>query len=540
MKKMKELLISALCLSMAFITACGGNTTSGGQENSGGNSFISGPAEENEISFILNAETVLMDKGEKALLDFSLRIDGIPVDISNVSFYSKEETIASIDSRGEITAVSYGETQVVAEYNEQTLEATVIVDRFVKVDINEKTTGVLLGGSRQLTANVRYGGEIIEDATLEWSSSNSQVISVSNNGLITGHAKGSADITVTCGDVTDTVTVYVEEETTAQNVNSFDEEYINIFGRSYLENNQLMLHHAANAIELGIIGSSITVNLSTTATSYMRVWIDGKELAERIIVTPGVKEYVITEELEAGYHRVRIVKATERQNAIWTVSSFSAEKFATVSEKSDLKIEFIGDSITAGYGSLGSTGESWSVDNSDSTRSYAYLTAQKLNADYSVVAESGICAKAYMWVQDTNMISLYPQIALGVAAHNFDYDSDIIVLNLGTNDATYLSPQYGGPAYGEQFPADYRALLELVREKNPTAHIICLYGMMGTDSTISNGIVTAIKAMDDENIVYNPFRVEANTNGAAGHPNSKSQMDWSDALVRYIELYNQQ
>ena len=54
------------------------------------------------------------------------------------------------------------------------------------------------------------------------------------------------------------------------------------------------------------------------------------------------------------------------------------------------KIEFIGDSITAGYGVDDEVKEhGFSTATEDVTKTYAYKTAAALQADYSIVAYSG-------------------------------------------------------------------------------------------------------------------------------------------------------
>ena len=74
-----------------------------------------------------------------------------------------------------------------------------------------------------------------------------------------------------------------------------------------------------------------------------------------------------------------------------------------------------------------------------------------------------------------------------------------------------------------------------VREKNPDAYIICLYGMMGKDTTIDSGIRTALNEMSDPKIVYNPFAFEADQNAANGHPCLLAQSVRAESLGNYIE-----
>ena len=318
-------------------------------------------------------------------------------------------------------------------------------------------------------------------------------------------------------------------------MSGFSEKNVNIYGRCDIFDGTLILYHSASGIEVAIEGSSLKLSLHSTGKSYMRVYVDGAKEGERITVLEGEKEYAVADGMGAGRHLVRIVKATEESAAIWTVKALVADGFLAPPQKPDLKMEFIGDSITAGYGVLAKADEEYSVDNSDSTKSYAYRTAHALNANYSIIGWSGICVKAYQFVPDLNMTQLYGQISnRNTAAYEGGFDADVVVLNLGTNDTAYLVLQ-GGSAYGEQFPTDYKELLKAIRAQNPRAYIVCLYGMMVVDEVISGGIQAAIKALNDEKIIYNPFPIEPNNLGANGHPNNAAHKSYSEGLVNYLK-----
>ena len=133
--------------------------------------------------------------------------------------------------------------------------------------------------------------------------------------------------------------------------------------------------------------------------------------------------------------------------------------------------------------------------------------------------------KLYEWVSGSNR-----------ARYAFDFEADVVVLNLGTNESSYLTrPDAGGDStYAQYFEGDYQRFLETIREKNPNAYIICLYGMIHQNNMISVGIQSAIDKLDDDKIIYNPFTIEADTHGAMNHPNSVAHKAWGDALAAYI------
>lgn len=323
--------------------------------------------------------------------------------------------------------------------------------------------------------------------------------------------------------------------TKENNTLPFNEKDVNIYGRHDVIDGALILYHSASSIEFSMEGDSVKILLHSTGKSYMRIFVDGSKEGERLAVFEGEKEYVAIDGIGAGRHTIRLVKATEESEAIWTVKALIAARFLAPPKKPDLKIEIIGDSLTAGYGVLGEASEVYSVDNSDSTQSYAYRTAHALNANYSIIGWSGICVKAYMFVPDLNMTQLYGQVSnRNATAYEGGFDADVVVLSLGTNDTAYLVSGKDA-SYGEKFPADYHALLTAIRAKNPRAYIVCLYGMMLVDEVINGGIQAAIKALNDEKIIYNPFILEPNNSGADGHPNNAAHRGYSEGLVNYLK-----
>ena len=403
-----------------------------------------------------------------------------------------------------------------------------------KIVLSDKDVQLLAGDNYEITATT-YNEEQKLDEKVTWSSSNPSVAIV-NNGKIIALSGGTATITATYGDLSEKINVFVAKRITATNVNSFDEEYINIYGRSYIEDGKLNLDHCANGVELAIIGSSLSVDITSTVdNSYLRVYVDNDAEGNRMKIAKGTNTYTVAENLTNGYHKIRLVKATEMLHSSWDISNFVAPSFATLPEKSDLKIEIIGDSITAGNANLGSSGDEWSVDNSDSAKTYAYFAAQQLNADYSIVAMSGICVKAYHWVKNTNMATLYTYVSnTNTTTYDYSFKPDVIVLNLGTNDANYMTKPEGAN-YGSQFPNDYRAYLSYLREKNPNAYIICLYGMMGKNLAVDANIQAIVDSSNDAKLVYNPFEFEPNTLGGAYHPSLSAQKTWGESLANYIQ-----
>jgi hypothetical protein len=80
------------------------------------------------------------------------------------------------------------------------------------VEITPESPSVAVGSTTQLTAVVKdTKGNVMEGTGVEWSSSNSDVASVNDDGVVTGVAAGTVTITAKAGSVPGTTTVTVTD-----------------------------------------------------------------------------------------------------------------------------------------------------------------------------------------------------------------------------------------------------------------------------------------------------------------------------------------
>lgn len=425
-----------------------------------------------------------------------------------------------------------GDSEQTQSSSEQT--ETVITE---KVLLKKKQYTLFLQDSKseqKISASVYDGGKLVENAEITYEVANSAVAEVAEDGRIIPKGVGITEIKVIYKKASATAEVRIMDQTTAENVNTFHETYVNTYGRTYIKDGKLCLDHVATGVEVAIDGTALTAEIEASANVYLCVYVDGAEEYERIQVSSGKKTYTLASGLEKGFHTVRVVKSSEVYDGQIRVVSLSSEGFYTAPEKSSFRVEFIGDSITAGYGALGATGAQRTVENSDACSSYAYYTAQKLGVDYSTVAIQGICVKANMWIEDC-MSDVYKIVSpLNPTPYDFSDKADVVVVNLGTNDAGYITSKDFD--YSEQFPQDYLALLQYIREKNPDAYIICLYGFMGKQGSVDKGIKQAVEEFNDEKAVYLSSGFIQNGLGANGHPSQDAQKTWGETLAEYIEL----
>ncbi len=150
-------------------------------------------------SISLDAESAFLYIGDKKQLTATI----LPADASNqkVVWSSSDDTIASVDQEGLVTALKVGKVQITATAEEGALKAVceVEVAAFVsgiKFDKNELE--LYNGDTYTLQATI-----LPEDAnnkTLSWSSSSPTVATVDENGMITAIAAGTTTITATATD----------------------------------------------------------------------------------------------------------------------------------------------------------------------------------------------------------------------------------------------------------------------------------------------------------------------------------------------------
>lgn len=271
----------------------------------------------------------------------------------------------------------------------------------------------------------------------------------------------------------------------------------------------------------GDVCVDVDINLNKVSCMYAYSVTDGDyENAVRITMNSS-GEYVIASFAEAGEHTIELIKATEGGLAKLDIKSLGVTgSLNSAPAQKQLSLEFLGDSITSGWGiytydELGTDDQSVV---SDTFLNYASRTARALNAEVSVISRSGIRTEQLFEEQ-------YPYI------HNrskelWSYTShpDIIVVNLGQNDTgTYADNQ---AAFAEMVTER----LEYLRRLHPNAAIIWVNGMMST--TLMPAIAQAVTDFDDP-LVFS-LCLPTNTDGQYSHPSVSGHINAAAVLTEYI------
>ena len=220
------------------------------------------------------------------------------------------------------------------------------------------------------------------------------------------------------------------------------------------------------------------------------VIVDGEVILDELL---GEKQKTVKlfEDSEPRAAHVRVIHLTESNNGAVGVSNIKVDTDIPIpvvpEARKDISIEFIGDSITCAYGVEGKDQyESFKTSTENFMKSYAYLTAQKLGADYSAVSYSGYgIVSGYSASGEKQASSLLPDYydvigrpdAYNKPWKHSEHKYDVIVVNLGTNDNTYVSK--APDTRSAEFAEGYAEFLGRIHEAHPEAYIICTLGTMG-------------------------------------------------------------
>ncbi len=183
-------------------------------------------------------------------------------------------------------------------------------------------------------------------------------------------------------------------------------------------------------------------------------------------------------------HTVMIQKRTEAFVGKGVFSGFILDNGAKIlppDKRPSRRIEFIGNSITCGYGVLGDSSDChFNKQTEDAGMSYAGMVSRELNADYHLISYSGKGAvRNYGDKNKTSpdpMPSLYNRTCCTDSALKWNFREWIpqaVVINLGTNDfSTQPFPD------SLVFKAAYGELIDRVRSLYPGVTIFCISGPM--------------------------------------------------------------
>ncbi len=297
-----------------------------------------------------------------------------------------------------------------------------------------------------------------------------------------------------------------------------------------------------SALEVRFRGTSLNFELEEKGDNHYQVFVDGARASSFSI--PKGKKSVTVFSGPNGEHSVRVAKMTEPLFGQVVFKNFSSDAPITFlpPKRVQRRMEFIGDSITCGFGNLSaSIKDPFLSVTEDATQTYWYLAAEHFGADAVALAWSG----RKMW-PDNTIPEIYDRALPESSTSTWNFANqvpDVVLINLATNDFGQKNPDEKG------WTSAYVKFIQRIRSNYPKAWIYCSIGSMMSDnwppknkalSTLRgyiDKIVTDCDARGDKRVGKLEFAiqdVEKDGGGAAYHPNVKTHTIMSKVLLERI------
>jgi lysophospholipase L1-like esterase len=290
---------------------------------------------------------------------------------------------------------------------------------------------------------------------------------------------------------------------------------------------------------------------------------------------------VLATGLPDAEHTVTLYRKTETQFGTTSFEgfTFSGGGSALPIERPSRRIEFIGDSITAGYGvdfrgpfdkdypgvaggfpPGPASATCWTVVESNSggaiearkdaenaMSSYGAVMGASLKAEVSLVAWSGKgVVLNFEEIPTEKFPEVYDRAFAGTATPKWDFTKwtpDLVVVNLGTND--FLAAPGGDP--GVAFSTAYENLLKRIRANHPNTWIYAIVGPMvpfggpreKSIEYIKDGAVKRLNTAGDAKIkVLEVFHSPTDLSkvGCEGHPYKDTNINIADKIAGEAKL----
>ncbi|WP_028902804.1 SGNH/GDSL hydrolase family protein [Prevotella sp. P6B4] len=336
------------------------------------------------------------------------------------------------------------------------------------------------------------------------------------------------------------------------------DKHIQYTGRiSFTNPDRPAFNYPGIQISAAFEGTSLRM-LAKPKSGYFMAQIDKAEPFK--VAFRGERDSVVTlaTALADGVHTVKlmyVIEGYEFYPEFWGFVLDKGKKLVDAPALPSRKIEFIGNSITCGYGNEGlKKEEHFDYATENHYYSYASITARNLDAQHWVVARSGIGAyRNYGEAKSGSPRSCMP-VQYEYTGYAYDlklrqeasflrekwdftrYQPDVVCINLGTNDMSTNNYDLRLLKQG------YQKLLQLVRQHNPQAKIVFLSGSMLYNKELQqvkqllDGVVAEARKAGDAEVYrfdMSPISDDA-WYGNDWHPNVYQDEKMAGELTAYL------
>ncbi|MBE3045418.1 hypothetical protein IMZ48_23285 [Candidatus Bathyarchaeota archaeon] len=290
-------------------------------------------------------------------------------------------------------------------------------------------------------------------------------------------------------------------------------------------------------VSFAFTGTSATIGIaSVSGTSSAELVIDGGDP----IVIPSINgtEISTPSGLEEGDHTLVLHKRSDPGFGSIFLGEITTDGTLVAETPRERQIEFIGDSITVGYGLDGVNPCVNTAALENNPKTYAALAAEALGADYSIVAHGGRGLTRNYADPYNDGVPILPELYTRYGA-NDESDSytfpeawtpDVVVINLGTNDWSYLDVR--DPMDPAVFSEAMVEFVKSIQEHYPDATYFLLSTPMLNDgypseedaqhSTHAGALSDAIELLGGDSVHFVDWPAQGAEVGCDYHPNAET------------------
>ncbi|WNG19206.1 GDSL-type esterase/lipase family protein [Cystobacter fuscus] len=231
-------------------------------------------------------------------------------------------------------------------------------------------------------------------------------------------------------------------------------------------------------------------------TNFVNILVDGEQAA-RVELRPEAGMLRGARALPPGEHVIEIVKRTESYAGNIRFLGVSVQgSLLEPPPRPERRMEFIGDSITCGYGNevrifaptYTEPNTGYHSKNEDISKAYGSLLGRKYNAEVitTCISGMGVYRNLNGATGDKAFPNLYRRIYPGQDKPLWDtklFVPEVIVINLGNNDFNVRDETKTPSAPpAKPFQQAYKAFVQQLRGYYPDAKIVCSIGPLMNDN----------------------------------------------------------
>ena len=298
-----------------------------------------------------------------------------------------------------------------------------------------------------------------------------------------------------------------------------DQQNFRVLGRAVYAQNGLICDFSSSGVEFTLDCAGTiwaTLQVPDVIGTRFRAYVDGKP-GEAITFSSKYPTQPLFSNIEPGVHTIRVVKDVPATDVVMTLQSISVcAKPETIKPTAQRKyyIECIGDSITSGSGIYGPGPDN--TNSSTSAMAYGVLTADLLNADYSLVCRGGIgLAKKIGGVTMNELYDYENYYRDKETKYAFTRKPNAVVIALGAND----KDETGWEDLMKKFISQVRS-----RYNDQSLKIVLIYNMMSDRHT------EACEKIAKEDPLCWVLKLPQNNDGYGGHPSANAQLSYAMQL----------